>query len=77
MIILCPTQLPEVNHAGEEEAKLTGHTWRIFLLQNGGLLLGYGIILLLAFFTERIDFESVWWNSCYELVNAQDQVTRV
>ena len=57
--LYCIFQLPEVTHAGEEEAKLSGHHVGVFLLQNLGLLSGYGIILLLTLVTGNIDFESV------------------
>ena len=52
-------QLPEVNLASEEETKSTGHVWRIFFLQNMGLLCGYGIILVLAVFSDQINLEKL------------------
>ena len=51
-------QLPEVNHAGEEESLVSGTMWKVFLLQNAGLLTGFGIMLFLAVYAEKIDFES-------------------
>jgi hypothetical protein len=57
-MIVLSLQLPEVNHASEEEIKLTGHTWRVFFLQNAGLLTGYGIMLILAIFNSQINFDT-------------------
>ena len=52
-------QLPEVNHAAQEEVKETGKMWPSFLLQNAGLVSGYGLMVFLASFTGKIDFESI------------------
>ena len=49
-------QLPEVNHAAEVEEEETGRQFSVFLIQNIGLLVGYGIMLFLAYFGGQIDF---------------------
>lgn len=46
-------QLPEVNHAAQEESKRTGKIWSIFFLQNAGLLLGYGFMIIMARYSKH------------------------
>ncbi len=50
-------QFPEVNHAADEEEKESGRVWSIFLLQNAGLLSGYGIMILMAYYGKYITLE--------------------
>lgn len=50
--------LPEVNHAAQEEVRITGKPLVVFVLQNTGLLTGYGLMLFLAIFAGKIDLES-------------------
>ena len=52
-------QLPEVNHAAEEEGKTLADKWKILLLQNIGLVMGFSVMLLLSNFAEKINFEGV------------------
>ena len=52
-------QLPEVNHAAQEEVKETGNMWPSFLIQNAGLVSGYAIMVFLASFSDRIDLENL------------------
>lgn len=50
--------MPEMNSAAEsEENKVTIGPLMIFILQNVGLLCGFGVILLMAVYGGEIDFE--------------------
>uniref|UniRef100_A0A1I8GRW6 Zinc transporter ZIP14 n=2 Tax=Macrostomum lignano TaxID=282301 RepID=A0A1I8GRW6_9PLAT len=49
--------MPEVNSAMDTAKSFGLNRWKIFLLQNIGLLLGYGLILLIAVFGGEINIE--------------------
>lgn len=51
------SQLPEVNAAAEEEIEKGTNQWTVFLVQNLGLLSGWGAMLLLAKIGHIFDFE--------------------
>lgn len=51
--------MPEMNSAAECEEKIrTIGIFRIFILQNLGLICGFGILLLMAVYGGEIRFES-------------------
>lgn len=43
-----------MNAAAEEEEKETGQVWPTFFLQNGGILTGYGVMILLDYYGKFI-----------------------
>lgn len=43
--------LPEANHAAEEEMKKTGKKWLVVVLQNAGMVAGFGLVLLFTRFS--------------------------
>ncbi|XP_013379013.1 zinc transporter ZIP14 isoform X2 [Lingula anatina] len=50
--------MPEVNHATEDEQNVGQGKTKIFIIQNLGLLTGFGVMLLLALYGGNINFES-------------------
>ena len=52
--------MPEMNSAAEsEENKKTIGPFKIFILQNVGLLAGFGVILIIAVYGSDINFEKL------------------
>ena len=49
-------QLPEVNKASEDEEHQHLGVFRIYLIQNAGMLTGFGIMLLMALYGGEIKF---------------------
>ncbi|XP_064601027.1 metal cation symporter ZIP14-like [Liolophura sinensis] len=51
--------LPEMNSAAKDEDRKTANlcNWRVFFLQNSGILIGYCLLLLMAVYGEEINFE--------------------
>lgn len=52
-------KLPEMNSAAKDEDRKSSKlcNWRVFFLQNSGILIGYGLLLLMAVYGEQINFE--------------------
>lgn len=48
-----------MNSAAKDEDRKSSKlcNWRVFFLQNSGILIGYGLLLLMAVYGEQINFE--------------------
>ena len=55
IVKICSFQLPELNREAQEMVKVKGGAMKVFLIQNAGLLFGYGLMLFLAIFTGKIE----------------------
>ena len=52
----CDLQIPEMNTVVEAPENEELGTWPMFFLQNLGLILGFGVILLISYYAENIEF---------------------